>query len=404
MHVTFKDMRSYAAELAIPGRSGMTKIKILEAIYDQKSTNSRAVLVKIARKLSMGGQEFKTKTDLYKAIKKHKDFQISKSKSPKKTTSNTKKSISQSDIDTLIKIAKKFGIKDASKMKSEKALLNAIATNPSFKKDTEEAVKKVHFKTPLRKHTKLDQTPYPKKQDTDKKSSLKSSPRPGLKSLNKTVKIVSPFKDIPKKFEHITESCEMNKDWTIRKKIGEGSYGSAYITCKAGNCNYVLKKQVNNENFKNEVKALWELNNWKHSPRIYVAWTCGDKGYIVMDKVLISKAMAKKIPVSEYKKVIKQLEKRGWIHLDTHIDNVGYGKDNSGNVYPILLDYGVSHNIGKMDPNKGHIGKLTENKLTEDDLRVVQEMVLYSNFGNNKDRYSPHFKNIYNKYKELKLT
>lgn len=42
--------------------------------------------------------------------------------------------------------------------------------------------------------------------------------------------------------------------------IGQGQYGLTYTVCKGDDCNYVIKIQDNNENFKREVNALYDLN------------------------------------------------------------------------------------------------------------------------------------------------
>lgn len=132
--------------------------------------------------------------------------------------------------------------------------------------------------------------------------------------------------------------------------MGEGYYGAVYLACRSGKCNYVIKQQLNNNEFKYEVKALYELNDWEYSPTIYDAWTCGVWGYLVIDKlerncyhrwdwinnIIRYYRLYRGYEWQNVKRILQSLKKRNWYHVDTHDGNIMC--DKKGNKK--LIDYG----------------------------------------------------------------
>lgn len=102
--------------------------------------------------------------------------------------------------------------------------------------------------------------------------------------------------------------------------------------------------------FKYEVKALYELNDWKYSPKIHDAWTCGEYGYLVVDKLEANCYHSWKIinEILRYyhrhmgyewrdiKKILQSLKRREWYHGDTHSGNVMCDKHGTKK----LIDFG----------------------------------------------------------------
>jgi len=143
----------------------------------------------------------------------------------------------------------------------------------------------------------------------------------------------------PTKFLKIVEDCKKGETLNIRirEKLGQGSYGSSYKICMVGKCKYALKEQNADIDFKHEVDALYALNNWKHSPKIYAAWTCNGKGYFIQD--LMYKC-PRDPTYEQMRQVIGQLNQKGWVHVDVHEGNVMCLKDGT----IVLIDFGWARN------------------------------------------------------------
>ncbi len=145
---------------------------------------------------------------------------------------------------------------------------------------------------------------------------------------------------IPSKFIKIVEDCSQNKIFKKRKLVGKGKYGSAYIACKEGKCNYVIKIQEAYEEFFIEVTAIQELQKTKTVPKLFAAWTCEGYGYYVMEKLYpIEKCNL--TPVQLWIQVGKHLatiRAAGWLHVDTHINNVMCTSEGK----LVLIDFGFA--------------------------------------------------------------
>ena len=125
----------------------------------------------------------------------------------------------------------------------------------------------------------------------------------------------------PSHISKILEKCSIGNAWPQKKKIGAGAVGSTYQTCKGDNCEYVLKIQKDDYEFRNEVKMLRGLKNFKHAPTLFAAWVCRGKGYIVEEK-LNDLSGSRAIKYDKLIKAIKLLNSRGYAFPDCHRGNV----------------------------------------------------------------------------------
>ena len=179
-----------------------------------------------------------------------------------------------------------------------------------------------------------------------------------IRHRNKTSKkflFPVPVQIVPKDFDKIKEDCATIKKWWRGinmgyippncnfkclekiivdmaddigiKIIGRGQYGAVFTACKTGkDCNYILKIQLANDYYRREVYAFYDLNGWEYSPIIYDAWTCGEMGFIILEK--LSPVESCLLNIREYDiepqmtTIIKELHDRGWVHVDTHVGNI----------------------------------------------------------------------------------
>jgi serine/threonine protein kinase len=172
---------------------------------------------------------------------------------------------------------------------------------------------------------------------------------------------------IPRAFADIAEDCsnEGFSKWVVNEDedfIGNGVAGSVYYACLGKkDCKYVVKKQsteayekelretvgyVEENSYKHEMEALIDLQGWKHAPKIYAAWTCGENAYFVMEK--LKSCMSEQSPAKLYKKSVVILEKlllKKWLHTDAHTGNI-MCREN-GDI--VLIDYGRARKFKNMN-------------------------------------------------------
>lgn len=142
--------------------------------------------------------------------------------------------------------------------------------------------------------------------------------------------------------------CVLNKFQILAtasniKPLGAGQYGATYLACKLGNCNYVLKIQKADESFRREVFALYELNGWDYSPLIFDAWTCGEVGFFVIEKLQSLETcsrMSKQEISDQIETMIRELHERDFFHLDIKPDNM-----MCKNGHLALIDFGMAVKI-----------------------------------------------------------
>jgi predicted Ser/Thr protein kinase len=151
-------------------------------------------------------------------------------------------------------------------------------------------------------------------------------------SLNKRGII---YKGAPERISKILEKCELGKSWKKKQVLGSGSVGRTYHVCKGTDCEYVMKVQKDDYEFRNEVKVMRKLRNFKHAPELVGAWTCKGKGYIVEEKLTKLKG-TKEEKYKKVKKALKLLNAKRIAFPDCHVDNVMMRKDGT----VVFIDFG----------------------------------------------------------------
>ena len=186
---------------------------------------------------------------------------------------------------------------------------------------------------------------------------------------NLDIKPIEPI-GLPDSFMDIAEECSNNgfNRWIVdehKDKIGVGITGTAYTGCLGENdCEYVVKVQptgarekwlrthsdeyIEHDSYRHEMEALIDLQGWKHAPKLYAAWTCGDNAFFVMEKLEIYKSMK---TLTTYRKVVaimKELYKKKWIHTDVHLGNIMCR--TNGDI--VLIDYGRARKFKNRNDTK----------------------------------------------------
>jgi predicted Ser/Thr protein kinase len=182
-----------------------------------------------------------------------------------------------------------------------------------------------------------------RKGDIGKALLAKLRKKPVVKKIRKKSEkrsTMAPRDKIPQ-FENIKENLCKITDWKKSKKIGAGVYGQVYIACQTkGGCNYVLKVQNDDREFRNEVRLLKKLEGTGLSPKIYDAWTCKKKGYIILEKLdetLKGSKLPKKEIYKQITKLLKALHRKKITFMDLHWGNAMV---KNGRLY--MIDFGLS--------------------------------------------------------------
>ena len=205
---------------------------------------------------------------------------------------------------------------------------------------------------------------------------------------------------IPTNFLPIVEDCTQNNEiwkWKETDKIGSGGWGSAYITCKDMDCDYVVKVQEENEKYYTEIDALLSLEHTKVVPKIFAAWTCKKFGYFVMEK-LYPCEYDNKFMWKEVGKKLDIIKDQGYLHFDISRSNVMCKKDGT----VLLIDFGLSIKRTKQGDNEGYKTDYAA-LLTWEELEILQEQTLYEYFDFNSDSLDPKSRTEYELAKEKAL-
>ena len=187
-----------------------------------------------------------------------------------------------------------------------------------------------------------------------------------------SIKAVGP--GIPEDFIQLAEDCEAFKAWKRGKVIGHGTYGAIYIACRAGKpkeCDYVLKVQKDDHEFREEIKALNGLKDVDVAVTMYAAWTCDGMGYIVLESLEKCDATYESV-----REVLDKLEDLGWIHADSHSGNFMCRKDGT----LVVIDFGWAIKKGKKTYPQHHWSKQIGYNLTYDDIKFFQDRIVANEF------------------------
>ena len=186
---------------------------------------------------------------------------------------------------------------------------------------------------------------------------------------------------IPASFRQVAEDCAKNKIWKKGKNLGSGKYGSVYVGCRVNNCDYAIKVADIDASFFVEVEALVQLQGVKGIPKLHAAWTCKDEGYLVIDK-LERCSISIEQRYDKLKKVLKNAEKKGWLHVDTHTGNaMCKGTD----MY--LIDWGWAIKKGNPSYPDHPLSKKWKFPVTSELLEQIQIANFEENFGLDYDLY-----------------
>lgn len=142
--------------------------------------------------------------------------------------------------------------------------------------------------------------------------------------------------EVMKKIEYIIGDCDWKRLWKKRKLVGRGSVGCVYSACGKDGCDYVIKIQKDDEEFRTEVDILSRINGWVHGPKIYGVWKCGGMGYIVEEK-LVKLKYTKAVSLDKIYNILGDLHKKYRIVFpDAHSGNIMMRKDGT----IVLIDFG----------------------------------------------------------------
>lgn len=173
-----------------------------------------------------------------------------------------------------------------------------------------------------------------------------------------------------------------NLKWKIGTFINRGRQGGIYLTSNDGK-NYVIKVQVDNNNFFQEVRALQDLQDTNCVVKIFDAWTCKGSGYIVMEKVSPfgygnSYGIDDCTLWKEVGKLLNVISEYGWLQLDVCKQNVAM--TNEGKI--ILIDFGFAVKKTKDGNETYPEHKLSINfpNITWDQLKINQDFTYQKYF------------------------
>lgn len=184
------------------------------------------------------------------------------------------------------------------------------------------------------------------------------------------------------KTQNLLIDCTRGKNWTKKRKLGKGAAGQVYRACRSSNCNFIVKEQKADDEFKNEIRLLQHLQGWKHVPKLYDAWICKGKGYMVIEE-LRELSMNKKTAYIQLKKIFKQLHSRNVVQPDCHDGNIMQRADGT----IVLIDFGWGAHF-PTKTTKIYDGKLSQQlnrKVSMKEMIIWEAAVLADDFGTNKD-------------------
>jgi hypothetical protein len=170
--------------------------------------------------------------------------------------------------------------------------------------------------------------------------------------------------------ESIVENCKWRRVWKKGTKIGKGAVGTVYTACDSDGCNYILKIQKDDPEFRREVDILLKLKSWVHAPKVFGIWKCKGNGYIVEEK-LVELDYSKKISFNKIQTVFDKLHKKFRIVFpDAHEGNIMMRKDGT----IVLIDFGWAEHFATKNSKSS-----VENWLTEKLGRptTLDEMILW---------------------------
>lgn len=166
--------------------------------------------------------------------------------------------------------------------------------------------------------------------------------------------------------KRIQKFCKKKEDvclrgYEIRKLLGKGSYGKVFHTCKPkDNCIYAMKVVELNEeedinDFRKEVSIASKMSRLEITPKVYGAWFCKNKGYIVTEKYDVTLKthleyhdLSKNL-INRLENILEKMHNAGIVHGDLSLDNVMIkfvkGKKKIG-----IIDWGLAFETNEKHP------------------------------------------------------
>jgi len=207
---------------------------------------------------------------------------------------------------------------------------------------------------------------------------------------------------------------ELTLEIVNRVLLGEGSDGFVVRLCKGkdSDCDYAMKVQRLTSQYKMEVEALRDLQSTDSVPKIYDSWKSNKLGYIIMEYIpecdntdIIYSKDVKKMGI-RYDKVyelLEKLEKKGWLQLDIHLENIRC-RDGDMNKL-VLIDLGWVVKKGKDKYPEHPLSKKWKYDFNYDELKMMADKNFVRNFyGRGMEKYVknvPDFKSMENAWMDF---
>jgi len=165
--------------------------------------------------------------------------------------------------------------------------------------------------------------------------------------------LISKMEEAPRNCDNmkmVNKSNDLNMGTCkVEKKLGEGSEGGVYSFCCAGGCNYIIKAY---RTVKPQAQIDAEVENSKAlsakglSPKVYDAWYCGKKAFVVYEKVN-GKSLAEYIAhamVQAYKTHNTEIARQ-----DAYQDIIGAANTAANALLQKMLSQNIVHNDFNVD-------------------------------------------------------
>jgi tRNA A-37 threonylcarbamoyl transferase component Bud32 len=190
---------------------------------------------------------------------------------------------------------------------------------------------------------------------------------------------------VGKRSMEVDSNRESPMQWTDAVELVTTARSKTFTVCKTGERKYVLKTQEDSQSYRSEVQALRELQSTGCVPKLHAVWVYSGRGHLVIDMLVpvTTRTDAEIIEVwSELGSILRQIRELGWLHVDTHGDNVM----RTGGGRLVLIDFGLA--VKKLEDGGTDATEYPDHylshhyamPLTWRQLGVIQEYKYQANF------------------------
>ena len=182
---------------------------------------------------------------------------------------------------------------------------------------------------------------------------------------------------LPRKFEDLADRCTCNSFFQRKgKRLGAGSFGKVHLVSDKQRNQYAMKVQKFDKYAKAELNAYLDLKTTKLTPKLFAAWTCKGYLYLVTERLWECDDVDDARYLSGVKRLLKNLEVRGWLHGDVHHGNIMCDSQNRMR----LVDYGLSVKRGQASypTHRGKTYKEIKKKQVLDVEKLEESSYYYS--------------------------